>query len=119
MVPSGVLETREVGRVWAGCERLAELYSTTASLPAPVGDIAGLKSHVDGSFTSPCWRRAEALHVPAEHPPGSSSYQRTTERPVPEGSAITCWVHTAFCPTSGSVRATALLSRWSIVSSES
>src|SRR5438128_1644539 len=94
--PSGVLETRELARIWVSCWLLAELYSTTASFPAPVGEMAALKSHVDASFTSPCWRRAVALQVPLAHAPGSSSYQRTTERPVPAGSAITCCVHTAF-----------------------
>src|SRR3954451_21898986 len=112
-------DTRELARICASCELLAELYWTTASLPAPVGEIAALKSHVDESFTSPCWRLADALQVPPAHADGSSSYQRTTDRLVPAGSAMTCWVHTAFCPASGSVCATALLSRWSIVSSES
>src|SRR4051794_34971205 len=119
MAPSGVLETRELARICTSWLLLAELYWTTASLPAPVGEIAALKSQVDASFTSPCWRRAEAPQAPALQFAGSSSYQRITDRPVAAGSAITCCAHTPFCPTSGSVRATALLRRWSIVSSES
>ena len=83
----------------------------------PTAKIAALKSQVEASFTSPCWRRAAEEQVPPPQFDGISSYQRITERPVPAGSAITCCVQTAFCPTSGSVRATALLRRWSIVSS--
>ena len=67
----------------------------TKIVAAAVGEIAGLNSHVVASFISPCWRRADAEQEPALHADGISSYQRITDRPVPEGSAITCWVHTA------------------------
>src|SRR5690348_9197762 len=43
--PRGVDATRELARICASCVLLAELYWTTASLPAPVGEMAELNSH--------------------------------------------------------------------------
>src|SRR5436309_2336575 len=78
--------TRELARICASCVLLAELYSTTASFPLPVGEIAELNSHVAWSFTSPCCRRADAAQAPLPQADGISSYQRITDRPVPLGS---------------------------------
>src|SRR4051794_18536591 len=90
------------------CDELPVLYWRTASFPPTVGEIAPLKAKRPASLMSPCWRR------PSD--PGSSSYQRTAERP--SLVAIVCCVQIASAPpASGSVCATACVSRPSSESS--
>src|SRR2546423_5314503 len=119
IVPRVSVPIRDWTRALTKLAELPSLKSIIAELPAEVGEIAPLKTKSVVEETLPSWRSALDGpldgQLPALQLPGSSSYQRTTERPpVP---LIVCWVQTASAPLApGSGFSTAWVSRVSELS---